>query len=167
MGDTNKFPTKPARRDPESGEVLSDPKNFYTKKAKSGRTDIIYFQKPSYISSGDPFRNAAMNTLRTQKKDGHIKIGGHDAAFKPAKIIKVKVEAAFPYMPIGPKPDVNYRDDDGAVIVAPKNFVTNPMKLGKVGKGTTFRGKIEYIEDDYDMKKKIANKEREYHHSKV
>ena len=43
------------------------------------------------------------------------------------------------------------------------------MKKGTTGGKQTslFEKPIKYIEDDYDNKKKIAKKEREYHDSKV
>lgn len=50
-----------------------------------------------------------------------------------------------------------------------KNFVTNPMKEGKPGtkRGTAFDPVIPYMEDDYDIKKKILAKELAYHNSKI
>lgn len=43
------------------------------------------------------------------------------------------------------------------------------MKEGKPGtkKGTAFNVIIPYMEDDYDIKKKILAKEMAYHNSKV
>jgi hypothetical protein len=61
----------------------------------------------------------------------------------------------------------NFKDEEGAVIVGPKNFLIMPMKKGKVGKMTTLGGVIPYMEDDYNTKKKLEAKEREYHLSKV
>lgn len=48
-------------------------------------------------------------------------------------------------------------------------MLTNPMKEGKPGTkpGTAFESKIPYMGDDYDVKKKILAKEREYHLSKL
>ena len=37
------------------------------------------------------------------------------------------------------------------------------IKVGKIGKNVTLGGIIPYIEDDYDIKKKLARKELEYH----
>ena len=67
----------------------------------------------------------------------------------------------------GPEKKPSYRDEDGGVKTASRNFLTNPIKLGKVGKGTTLGGVIEYSSEDYNMPKKIALKEREYHESKI
>lgn len=70
-------------------------------------------------------------------------------------------------MPIGPKPKKCYKDAVEGVLIGPRNFTTKPLKSGKVGPGTTFSGKIPYMEDDYNIKKKLLRKELEYHRSKV
>jgi hypothetical protein len=49
------------------------------------------------------------------------------------------------------------------VIIGPRNFLISPMKKGKVGKMTSLGGNIPYMEDDYNIKKKLEQKEREYH----
>ena len=62
----------------------------------------------------------------------------------------------------------NFKDEEGAVIIAPRNFLTNPTKKGRVGKNTTFGGQIPFMTgDDYCIAKEIATKEREYHQSKL
>lgn len=43
LGDTNKFPTKVAKRDPEDGSVLIGPRNFTTKPLKKGKGDMYLF----------------------------------------------------------------------------------------------------------------------------
>ena len=51
----------------------------------------------------------------------------------------------------------NFRDpENGEVISKPRNIQTNPPKLGKVGKNTTFGGRIDYMEDDYNRPKELA-----------
>jgi ribosomal protein L14E/L6E/L27E len=70
-------------------------------------------------------------------------------------------------MPLGPGPKKNFKDEEGAVITGPKNITTIPIKFGKVGKNVMIGEKIPYIEDDYNIKKKLAKKEMEYHHSMV
>ena len=83
VGDTNfSVPVKP-RRD-EDGAVITEARNFYTTKMKTGKTDSQLFSRPSYVSTGDPFKQVAKMSLRTTVKDGHIK-AGHDKAFVPAK----------------------------------------------------------------------------------
>ena len=38
----------------------------------------------------------------------------------------------------------NFKDEEGNVMIAPKNITTNPIKTGRVGKQTTLGGIIEY-----------------------
>lgn len=57
----------------------------------------------------------------------------------------------------------NYKDEEGNVITAPPNMKCQKIKVGKIGKNTTLGGIIPYIEDDYDIKKKLARKELAYH----
>jgi hypothetical protein len=47
----------------------------------------------------------------------------------------------------------NFRDEEGAVVIGPKNFVTNPLKKGEVGKGTSFAGHLAHMPDTYDQAK--------------
>jgi hypothetical protein len=129
---------------------------------KVGHTDSILFARPSYVSINNPFVQNALNGMRKFSKDGHLK-AGHDKAFSPAKDPHSKVKAIFPYMEVGVEKKKNYKDEEGAVIVGPKNFLIMPMKKGKVGKMTTLGGIVPYMEDDYNAKKKIEAKEREYH----
>ena len=103
-------------------------------------------------------------------KDGHLK-AGHDKAFVPTKHTetvakKGKNVAAYDYMLNPPAARKKMRDEDG-VIIGPRNMLTNAIKVGKAGPGTSLGGNIPYMEDDYNQKKKLAEKEREYHLSKV
>jgi len=94
--------------------------------------------------------------MRTILKDAYLK-GGHDKDFRPAKMVHEKMHVAtYEYKPLGVDKKKNFRDAEGAVIVGPISFITNPIKQGKVGKGTTLGGIIPYVEDEYDIKKKIA-----------
>lgn len=43
-----------------------------------------------------------------------------------------------------------YTDEEGNVIIAPKNILTNPPKRGKVGKRTLFAPQPEFMPDDYN-----------------
>jgi hypothetical protein len=38
--------------------VIVGPRNFYTKKGKKGNADDIFFSKPSYSCTGDPYQLA-------------------------------------------------------------------------------------------------------------
>jgi hypothetical protein len=70
-------------------------------------------------------------------------------------------------MPLGPGPKKDFKDEEGAVKIGPKNITIIPCKLGKVGKNVLIGDKIPYIEDDYNIGKKLAKKELEYHQSMV
>lgn len=174
VGDTNAFIPKTRNVD-EDGRVVTGPRNFYTKKNKVGKTDGVLFMKPSYNAIGDPFKAAAVGMTRTTKKDGHI-AAGHDKVFFPAKLQNGlnsgqanhnNIKAPYPYMPLGPGPKKDFKDEEGQVKVGPRNITTIPCKLGKCGKNVLIGEKIPYIEDDYNAKKKLAKKEMEYHHSMV
>lgn len=82
---------------------------------------------------GDPFKEPASVPMRTHKKEGH-KEAGHEASFKPAKTIQRKVKADFEHMTDHKDVHKNYKGPDG-VITGPRNFLTNPPKVGQVGKG--------------------------------
>jgi len=56
IGDNHKYVPIAPRRDPEDGLVMTDPRNFYTTKGKSGKTKPnVYFMNTSFIACGDPF----------------------------------------------------------------------------------------------------------------
>ena len=142
---------------------------------KKGANDKQLFSKPSYNAIGDPFKMAALGITRTSKKDGHI-AAGHDKNFVTAKLVNGinggqanshNIKPSYPYMPLGPGPKKNFRDEEGDVKIAPKNITTIPIKFGQVGKNVFIGEKIPYIEDDYNIKKKLAKKEMEYHQSMV
>lgn len=159
----------------EDGKVVTGPFFKATNPMKKGHLDKALFMRPSYIATGDPFKAAAIGMTRTTKKDGHL-AAGHDKAFKPAKISMGEtankcnvhgVKPSYDYMPIGPGPKKNFRDEEGTVITAPANMKVNKIKVGKVGKNVTIAGIIPYMEDDYDAKKKLARKELERHNALV
>ena len=63
----------------------------------------------------------------------------------------------------------DFRDPENTrdVMIAPRNFLINPPKGGKVGKQTTFGGIIPYMESDYDRPKEMAKAERLYGETKM
>lgn len=74
----------------------------------------------------------------------------------------------YEYKEDPPKKKVAQRDEDGKVVIAPNNFVTTRLKVGRVGKGTTFGGKIPYVEDDNEgRRKKETRTEMELHNTKL
>jgi hypothetical protein len=116
--------------------------------------------RPSYVSTGDPFKQGALMSLgRTHKKDGHLE-AGHERAFMPAKAITHSKKnptvftngnngntiplSEYEYVEEGPIKKPSYRDEDGEVKTGSRNFLTNPMKKGRVGRNVTLGGNIEY-----------------------
>ena len=165
IGDDTYFVPKKARRDNE-GAVITDPRNFTTKNPKKGHVDSVLFSKPSYISQGDPFKEAAKVPMRSSVKDG-FKEGGHEMNFKPAKAIPRPVKADFQHMTDHVEVSKNRKGPDGAVIIEPRNFLTNPPKQGIVGKGTTLGGKIEYLPDPFERKRELEKQAHEEHLKKL
>ena len=78
-------PVKP-RRDAD-GEVIIAQPNCKVPGFKKGKGEDVYFQRSTYIATGNPFKVAALGSMsRTVVKDGHLK-AGHDVAFKPSKTV--------------------------------------------------------------------------------
>jgi hypothetical protein len=159
MGETNTYKTKGPRKD-EEGHVLLEPRNFTTKKMKTGHIDAVYFDKPSYVSVEDPFKHKMDNILRDEKGDGHKAL--HDVKFKPAKhVIERYYKASYEHANDRVDVKKDYKDADGNVITAPKNFYTMPAKKGAVGKRTYFNGQVQHMPDDFNYPKKQAREEME------
>jgi len=158
---------KRARRNPDDGEVITDPRNFYTKRLKKGKSEDVFFSKPSYLCRGDMYQDKK-RMGRPFDPEGYLK-AGHEVKFKPAKQVPERVKNNMPYKYMEQKPDdkKNYRDAEGAVITAPNNFVTCNLKKGTVGKGTTFGGTIKHLPEDPDAQKKAVLTEIAYHKSKL
>ena len=165
IGDTNYFPVKKARRDQE-GAVITDPRNFTTKKPKKGMGVDATLSKPIFNAPGDPYKQGASVPMRTSKHEGY-KDAGHDKDFKPAKDINRKVRSDFVHMSDYVEKKKNRRAEDGAVMIEPRNFLTNPPKEGEVGKGTSFGGNLPHMPEPYDYKREILKKEREEHEAKL
>jgi len=167
VSEANHYAIRKFPKTDEEGHVavLVEPKNCTTKKVKQGKTDIIYFEKPDYVTIGDPYKKPVddnptgyrMN-LRPNVHDGHKKL--HDIAFKPAKhVIERYYRASYEHMNDRVEVKKDYKDADGNVITAPKNFVTMPPKIGlhgQVGKNVFFNKQVEHIPDDYNWPKKLA-----------
>jgi hypothetical protein len=93
--------------------------------------------------------------LRSETKDGHLK-AGHEAAFKPAKVVPYKPHKTdYEHQTDRIEIKKKIRDDDGAVIIGPRNFVTSPAKVGTTKPNTTFGGFASHIPDDYNYPKKV------------
>ena len=165
IGDDTYFVPLKARKDAE-GAVITDPRNFTTKNVKKGHTDDVLFSKPTYVTTGDPFKEAQGVPMRAPIKETY-KDAGHEMNFKPAKTVQRKVKADFDHMTDYVPVKKCRKAPEGGVITEPRNFLTNPPKMGEVGKGTSFGGNLAHMPDQYDHKKEIAKKERLDHEAKV
>lgn len=96
--------------------------------------------------------------MRTSVKNGHIE-AGHEVAFKPAKEPNknLKKYSAYDHKPEIVHKQKNFRDEEGVVMIAPRNFLTNPPKKGQVGKQTYFQPPFEHKADNYNAAKELAH----------
>lgn len=147
-----------AKRDAE-GHVILEPHGFITIKPKRGKLDASLLSKPTYITTGEPYKPALAAVMRQTDPEGHKK-AGHDVAFKPAKVVRDMPYKA-PYEHMVDRVDVKkiIKDEDGHVITQPRNFYTNPPKKGKVGKMTFFNQLPPAIPDDYEWPRKVMRQE--------
>jgi len=67
IGENNKFKKTIPPRDPENNGVLLGPRNFTTNKKMKGNIESGYFDKPTFLATGDIFKNAATQSLRSNK----------------------------------------------------------------------------------------------------
>lgn len=164
---TNRFCVAP--RD-EDGKVELRPRNFLTKNLLKGRTENVYFAKPTaYICNGDLFKNPPEHQLRGEVKDGYKTIGKQDVVFKPAKMFRDDADYKASYEHMSDRIEVikSYRDEDGAVQLAPRNITTKPPKKGETGKGCYFSAFPEHLPCDYHNANKIAKAELADHQAKM
>jgi hypothetical protein len=103
---------------------------------------------------------------RQSVKDGYLK-AGHEKPFKLARTMKDPVKGAFDHMSDYVEIKKDFRDDDGHVKIAPKNYYTNPNRVGTNGKQIWPTQRfLEFMADDYDNAKKIRAEELRCHTSK-
>ena len=139
---------------------MIDPPNIRTGPMKKGHGDKILFMKASYNAIGDPFKAAAGQMLRKEDRARQIEVG-NEKPFKPGKHVRQPTNATYEHMKEYEHLQKNFRDDESKeVMIQPKNILTNPPKNGRVGKNTYFADPIPYMEDDYNLPKKIATEER-------
>lgn len=93
--------------------------------------------------------------MRDQEKETFLK-GGHEVPFKPAKIVRDNSHWMASYDHQTDLKDIkkNFKDEDGCVIVGPKNINIAPLKKGEVGLGCTFAGQWEHRADPDDDERK-------------
>ena len=153
------FEQKKPRLVPDSDvkEVLTEPRNINIGVPKRGKGDAVLFARASYNAIGNPFKEAAKTLVRREDRNRQIEVG-NEKAFRPTKHIRQSTNSAFPHMKDYEQVQKNFRDaeDNGAVMIGPRNMQTNPPKLGRVGKNTSFSGMIPYMEDDFNRPKSLA-----------
>ena len=110
------------------------PKNITTNNVKKGGVDKCLFSHPTYNACGEPFQEARYAMQTRKQNNAAILAAGHEKNFAPAKILKKNYKPPFEHMTDRREIVKNYRDEEGAVITAPRNFLTNPPKTGKVGR---------------------------------
>jgi hypothetical protein len=93
-GESNAFPKTRCRKG-EDGLVETEPRNFYTKRLRKGASEDVLFMKSSKICRGDPYQDKKKQG-RPFDPEGYLK-AGHEAPFKPAKSIHMKIPNKPPY----------------------------------------------------------------------
>jgi len=105
----------------------------------------VLFSSTSFNCLGDPYKPAIRDIKRLLGKDAHLPT--HDVPYAPAKIVRdyTHMKASYVHMPKDVYKKKNFRDEDGAVTIGPRNFTTKPPKKGQSGLGCYFEDNIPYI----------------------
>ena len=107
--------------------MITAPKNITTKNVRKGHVESVLFTKPSYNAVGEPYNST--NAIATRKQDNNaIAAAGHEKNFAPAKIPPKNYKPPFPHMTDRVNIVKNFKDEEGNVMVAPRNILTNPIK---------------------------------------
>ena len=158
-----------ANRNPEDGKVITGPPNFVCKKPKTGRTDNVYLSPPVYNCVGDPYKPRIQSLKRTEDPKGFEK-AGHDKVWKQVSHLREKTYVALhEHMNDHVHIEKNYKNEDGKVIVAPRNFYTAAgcSREGKRKMEELFASHPEWVPCKYDngreaaLKERLAGKEKE------
>ena len=106
LGETNKYPKTFHERDADTGKPITEPRNLYAMKGKTGANDEVYIgsdkrhfikgmtedkkdtyvAEHSYIATGDPYKPPD-KFGRPMVKNGYEIIGGHEKNFTNAKTV--------------------------------------------------------------------------------
>ena len=85
------------------------------------------------------------SSIATRKQDNQaIAAAGHEKLFAPAKQPPKNFKPPYEHLSDRVHIVKNFKDEEGNVMVAPRNIVTNPIKVGKVGKQTSLGGVIKH-----------------------
>lgn len=119
----------PKRRNlTEEGTVKTAPKNFNTSPGKKGTTNDTTFGRTAFLAEsadGSVIRKTAVLSLSPQKTGRAV----HEKPFRTGSDLKPKI-MSYDYMHPFEHKKIQRRDTEGAVIVEPRNFQTNPAKKG-------------------------------------
>lgn len=80
------------------------------------------------MTLGAPYVEATGNVGRKTNEEAIKKC--HDKMFKPVKVVKESVKAPYEHKTDLEEKKKVYRNEDGEVVIGPKNFLTNPLKHG-------------------------------------
>lgn len=154
-----------ANRDPEDGSVITKPRQIITSPGKRGTLTegVLLGKTSSYNAVGDPFREAG-NVIARKTNMDRIAAAGHEKNFSPSKIVKINLTPAYEHRTERVHIQINKRDEEGTVIVAPRNFATSPPRKGRSGPGTSFAGHTPFIKEPYEIPDILRKKELDYHH---
>ena len=139
--------TKP-KRDVD-GRVLIAPRNFYTTPPKGGKVPSSFFSSTSYISTGDPYRDPG-KVLNSRKPNPR---SDDTPAFKPAGSVETSF-FAYSHEAVAAAEKKAKRDENGAVVIGPKNFLVPRVK------GDGFGRYPATTNDPYERKWQLEREEK-------
>jgi len=121
LGETNMFiPTKNYKD--EEGSVKIGIRNFQTKNVKKGAAidSVLFSVAPYCYVNGEAYTDAGKMKMRDSAL--LTKPAEHDKPFRPIRHIRQPTNSAHPHMVDTNHVKKNFRDEEGAVIIEPKNF---------------------------------------------
>jgi hypothetical protein len=135
---------------------------------RTGNLDDDLFSVSGYVCTGDKYQDPKPILRIPKDKEAWKKVG--DLPFKPPGLIDDQILAPYEHLTDLVVQKKKFKDEDGNVITAPPNFVTNPARSGDPNctTGILFqKDHYEHMPDPYDAGKKIKLKELRYHQSKL
>ena len=142
------FEARRTRRN-KDGSVDAGPRNFITSTSKTGKSKDALFSLPE----GKSELYSVLPSYQTQKKEKIKKVMKvHGELWRPAGITP---DPPYPFQRIDSPPSpVQKKSWKDGVPLAPKNFVTSPMKKGQASTtpGITFAEYPKHLPDPYELK---------------
>lgn len=115
----------------DDGDVEIKPRHIQTcvnGPKKGAADDVLFSTAPRAMINGEPYENAGKYLMRTSIP--LTKPAEHDRPFRPAKHIRLSHNAAYDHLTDYKEIKKNYRDEDGDVVLPPKNILTSKPKVG-------------------------------------